>query len=350
MTVAQPYGSSCYAHRTPFKHRKPNWNTAAIPKPAGKARLSITWTRNQRWSDWTALSRISKAKFGYSRDKRPDCRQVVIALIVTTAGLLLAYEVFPGNTLAKTTLKQFLEKIEKLYGKPVRLFDQFLYRPRSWKNPRRVIAKAECNHLGTNRRFIVTNRPGAAVLPETCYDNHVQRGESENRNKELKNGWSGDRLSCHRFVANYFRLQLHCAALNLLVRLRPVIADPPTLAAWAQQQPDQVPVQAPSLPSEALAGKERRRTMLIKVAGEVTQSVRRIVVTIPAHWPHLEWFRKAYQRIADLRCSAPAPTDPPTTPFLHGGKGVLCADHDVLTHKAVCRAPKSDSQVITPTP
>jgi hypothetical protein len=63
-----------------------------------------------------SCARIPKAKFGYSRDKRPDCRQVMIALLVTTDGLPLAYEVFPGNTLDKTTLKPFLEKIEKQYG------------------------------------------------------------------------------------------------------------------------------------------------------------------------------------------------------------------------------------------
>ena len=65
---------------------------------------------------------IPKAKHGYSRDGRPDCRQVVIALVVTTDGLPLAYEVFSGNTADKTTLKEFLEKIERLYGKARRVW------------------------------------------------------------------------------------------------------------------------------------------------------------------------------------------------------------------------------------
>lgn len=65
---------------------------------------------------------IPMAKHGYSRDGRPDCRQVVIALVVTTDGLPLAYEVLPGNTSDKTTLKAFLEKIEKLYGKARRVW------------------------------------------------------------------------------------------------------------------------------------------------------------------------------------------------------------------------------------
>jgi transposase len=63
-----------------------------------------------------------KRKFGYSRDKRSDCVQVVIALIVTPEGLPLSYEVMAGNTSDKTTLKDFLEKIEKQYGKAQRIW------------------------------------------------------------------------------------------------------------------------------------------------------------------------------------------------------------------------------------
>jgi transposase len=58
-----------------------------------------------------------KRQFGYSRDKRPDCVQVVIALIVTPEGFPLAYEVMPGNTSDKTTLVDFLKAIENQYGK-----------------------------------------------------------------------------------------------------------------------------------------------------------------------------------------------------------------------------------------
>jgi len=61
-------------------------------------------------------------KFGYSRDKRPDCVQVVIALIVTPEGFPVAYEVMPGNTSDKTTLPEFLRSIEKQYGKINRLW------------------------------------------------------------------------------------------------------------------------------------------------------------------------------------------------------------------------------------
>ena len=63
-----------------------------------------------------------KRQFGYSRDKRSDCVQVVIALIVTPEGFPLAYEVLPGNTADKTTLRAFLQKIESQYGKAQRIW------------------------------------------------------------------------------------------------------------------------------------------------------------------------------------------------------------------------------------
>ena len=63
-----------------------------------------------------------KRKYGYSRDKRSDCVQVVIALVVTTEGLPIAYEVLAGNTSDKTTLKDFLRKIENQYGKAERIW------------------------------------------------------------------------------------------------------------------------------------------------------------------------------------------------------------------------------------
>jgi|ETNmetMinimDraft_26_1059896.scaffolds.fasta_scaffold30163_1 hypothetical protein len=236
--------------------------------------------------------------------------------------LLYTFGLSSNEVLKKATqglLDKAVETFEQT-GELVRLFDQLNYQAKSWKNPRRVIAKVEVNQLGINRRFIVTNRPAAAVLPEGCYDNYVQRGESENRHKELKNGFCGDRLSCHRFVANAFRLQLHVAALNLLVRLRGLVSDPPTLTHMGDHDPDRVPVQEPTLPVEALDGQERRRyhnrrrqkdplgqghietwrTLLIKVAGEVTQSTRRIRITIPAQWPHLSWFLHVCQRIREF--------------------------------------------------
>lgn len=222
-------------------------------------------------------------------------------------------------------LEQAVRQFEQT-GQPQRRFTQLLYRAGTWKNHRRVIVKAECQAAGTNRRFIVTNRPGAATWPQAAYDEYAERGESENRNKELKEGIIADRLSCHRFVANYFRLQLHAAALNLVARLRRVVADPPTLTGIddptaAAHWPERVPVRDPDLPIAALQGRERRRyhnyrrckdplgqghlatwrTRLIKVAGQVVASARRLLITLPAAWPHLAWFAHVCERIRSFR-------------------------------------------------
>jgi transposase len=61
-------------------------------------------------------------RFGYSRDRRSDCVQVVVALVVTPAGLPLAYEMFPGNTADKTTLREMIETIVRRYGSAERIW------------------------------------------------------------------------------------------------------------------------------------------------------------------------------------------------------------------------------------
>jgi hypothetical protein len=216
-----------------------------------------------------------------------------------------------------------------------RLFTGFWYQAGTWPQPRWVVAKAEANDRGTNRRFVVTNRPGAVVLPGPTYDEYAARGESENRNKEFKCDLAMDRLSDHRFVANYFRLYLHAAAMNLLVRLRRFIAEPlpvlaPATATDAPAGPAGEPV-APAdetfVPVEALTGTERQRhvrlrrqrdplgeghpctwrTLLIKVAAEVMVRTRRIVVRLSSSWPHLECYRRVCERLSS----------PVSTPLAH---------------------------------
>ena len=197
-------------------------------------------------------------------------------------------------------------------GLPQRLFTAFWYQAQSWHAQRWVIIKCEANREGTNRRAVVSNRPGALTLPGAAYDAYADRGESENRNKELKVGLQADRLSDHRYFANLFRLHLHTAAYNLLVHMRRALAEP----AMRQQTED--------LPNEALAGRSRRqlhnlrrkcdplgeghpctwRTRFIKVAAQVIQTSRRVVVELSSSWPYLEQFRRAGQRLLGLSTEA----------------------------------------------
>jgi hypothetical protein len=102
-------------------------------------------------------------------------------------------------------------------GRKARLFSEGLYRAASWEHERRVIYKAEAMHKGTNTRFLLTTRTDD---PEDLYGFYARRGESENWIKDLKLHMKADRLSCHRFIANQFRLVLHACAYWLMDALR----------------------------------------------------------------------------------------------------------------------------------
>jgi hypothetical protein len=207
-----------------------------------------------------------------------------------------------ANAVLKACSDALLERAIAAFeasGQPQRLFDGFWYQAGTWPAARWVIVKAEAQARGSNRRFIVGNRPGAQLLLEPAYDDYAGRGESENRNKELKCDLAIDRTSDHRFMANFFRLYMHGLAHNLLVRLRRAVACPPPA------EPEQPPV-------EALAGAARQRyfrrrrqqdplgegqpctwrSLLIKVAGEVVVSSRRILVRLSSSWPYLDWYRR----------------------------------------------------------
>jgi hypothetical protein len=195
--------------------------------------------------------------------------------------------------LMQSAVEQYEQTKEK-----ARLFECIQYQCDTWNSPRTVVVKAECHAGGTNLRSIVTNVPSSCPLekdspmePElvatagqgqAVYDHYIQRGESEHRMDELKNGLHMDRLSCHRFMANFFRLLLHTGAYNLLNALR----DHPTL-------PDVVRVGQPCT----------WRMTVIKVAAEIVQTTRRVIVRLAAQWP---WW-PIYQAVCE-RSIALAPS------------------------------------------
>lgn len=215
------------------------------------------------------------------------------------------------NARLKAASDELLAQAEKQFkatGEKQRLFLPLMYQADSWGAPRQVTIKCEFDSQGANRRAVSTNRPGWAVLPGAVYEEYVDRGESENRNKELKREFAADRTSDHRFFANYFRLYLHAAALNLLVRLR--------RATSRGLQPQDVGVNS-DLPAEALPPKEKKtyfnrrrrddalgegfactwRTQLIKVAAEISVSARRIVVRLSGSWPYLNEYVRISQAV-----------------------------------------------------
>jgi hypothetical protein len=103
-------------------------------------------------------------------------------------------------------------------GAKVRLAGEGQYAADSWAHERRVVYKAEELEKGSNLRFVVTSRTDRDPL--ALYNWYVRRGEPELWIKDLKQACFADRLSCHRFWANQFRLLLHAAAYWLLDTLR----------------------------------------------------------------------------------------------------------------------------------
>ncbi|HYQ83432.1 MAG TPA: IS1380 family transposase [Rubrobacter sp.] len=118
--------------------------------------------------------------------------------------------------MAEDLLAKAKESHEEI-GEKAKLFSEGPYGAASWERRRRVVYKAEAMEKGTNTRFVVTTRTDG---PKDLYEFYARRGESENWIKDLKVHMKADRLSCHRFIANQFRLLLHAAAYWLMDALR----------------------------------------------------------------------------------------------------------------------------------
>ena len=151
-------------------------------------------------------------------------------------------------------------------GTKVRLIDETSYQAGSWIAPRRVIMKAEILPKGVNTRFVVTTRTDD---PGSIYDWYVDRGASENWIKDFKDGCAADRLSCHRYWANQFRLLLHAAAYWLL----------DTVRRWSHQ------IGMARLTLATL------RFRLIKIGGWVRQRRDRVRVRLATSHPSEGWWR-----------------------------------------------------------
>jgi hypothetical protein len=190
--------------------------------------------------------------------------------ICYTIGLITNQRLRSRTTQLLTTAQQQFQ----LTGEKQRLFTSFAHRADSWQRHRRVIAKVECLAQGDNQRFILTNLPGDA---QTIYDRiYVQRGETENRIKELKVYLKADRLSCHHFAANQFRLLLHSYAYCLMWLLRQHLQDTELAAASF----------------------DTLRLKLLKIGARVQQSYRKVWVHLASSYPYKELIAALLYRIA----------------------------------------------------
>ena len=162
-------------------------------------------------------------------------------------------------------LQRRLARRYRRTGNPQRSFSSFRYRAHSWSHQRRICYKAEHAESGTNVRFLVTNLKGRSRFVFSFYND---RGECENRIEEFKNGFAADRLSCHRFRANAFRLLLHSFAYNLVNLFRL-----------------QLPLSMRSAQIETL------RIQLFKIGARIRETARCIRIHLASGWPFQNLFQ-----------------------------------------------------------
>lgn len=174
--------------------------------------------------------------------------------------------------------EHLMEEAEGLFeqtGRKVRHFGEITYGAGSWDRERRILCKAERLPGGPNRRYVATSLEGD---PQRLYDElYCRRGEMENRIKEQQLQLFSDRTSCHRMLANQFRLLLSTFAYVLVEAIRRV----------------------------ALAGTQMARAQvgsirlkLLKVGARVVSSVRRVVFHLAGGYPWRRLFLQAARRLS----------------------------------------------------
>jgi hypothetical protein len=165
------------------------------------------------------------------------------------------------------------------------VYGEFRYAAESWQQEERVVCKAAVvrgpgGDLKLNPRFVVTNlREADGWGPAAVYGCYCERGDPENRIKEFKSDLAGERLSCHSFVANQFRLILHVAAYLCYQALQDALASVAPATEWAKAQVGTV------------------RTKLLKVAARVVERSRVVRVHLPTSYPWQLLWRKLLWRL-----------------------------------------------------
>lgn len=227
-----------------------------------------------RWLFW----RLKRAFPGVRLILRADAGFALPEILQVCERSGVGYAIgFSRNAVTERKISNLLEQSRLQFiqtQQKARVFDDVYYAAATWDYPRRLVMKAEWLAKGANPRFVLTN---LELPPQVLYDQfYVKRGaDSEHRIKELKLGIHSDRLSCHRFVANQFRLLLAQAAYILMLTIR----------------------QAAEHTEFATAQVERLRSMLIKGAARVRVSARRVLVELAAHCPVAQQLRQIVSRL-----------------------------------------------------
>jgi hypothetical protein len=227
-----------------------------------------------RWLFW----RLKRAFPGVRLILRADAGFALPEILRLCERSAVGYAIgFTRNAVTERKIANLLEQARLQCiqsGQKARLFDDVYYAASTWAYPRRLVMKAEWLPKGPNPRFVLTNLD---LPPQSLYDSfYVKRGaDSEHPIKELKLGIHADRLSCHSFIANQFRLLLAQAAYILMLSIRHAAVG----TQFAQAQV------------------ERLRSLLIKGAARVKVSARRVLVELAAYCPFADELRCITQRL-----------------------------------------------------
>ena len=189
---------------------------------------------------------------------------------------------FKANPVLKRRTDDVLEEVCETYEETGTKTTKYVfiarYQAGSWERSRPVVAKVECGPNGANQRFVVCSvRPES---PKDAFDFYESRGVCEQYIREFKDGFRGEKLSCHRFVANAFRLVMVAMAYTGIARFR-----------------------RRHLTGTELEGSwiERIRRTLFKIGARIEITARRLWIRASRDWP----YQSLFKRVARSVCAQP---------------------------------------------
>jgi len=187
----------------------------------------------------------------------------------------------PTNEVLKKETIALVEKVQSEYdksGETQKEYTEFIYAAKSWSKRRRIITKVEVNGLGQNIRYVASNNEVSS--PQETYPFYGRRGESECWIGDFKNGFSGDRLSCHRFIANQLRMLIHAFAYELMILFKSSV------------------LQGTELATQSI---ESIRIKLIKVGAQVQETARRVWFRCASNHPYQTLFETIGQKVLSFQ-------------------------------------------------
>jgi hypothetical protein len=268
------YGHYCYLPLYAFSGE---WLLSSLLRFAGQdasadALRPLRMLVDRIQTKWPEARIILRADSGFARDRIMTwCEQWEVDYVLGLA----------KNDRLKRALASQMQRAKDQCddtGETVCLYDEFRYETLdTWSKKRRVIAKAEYSPLGPNPRFVVTSLARRNLCPKAIYEIiYCQRGESENRIKELQLDLFADRTSTSSMASNQLRVYFSSVAYLFICLLRRI-----ALAGtnWANAQTKTL------------------RTKLFKIGAQIEVTVRHVWIRMSSAYPHQARFRTIFERV-----------------------------------------------------